>query len=266
MTRLDPSTTRAASAPSTTAPAIETKQLTKTYANGFVALSDLSLTIEEGEIFGFLGHNGAGKTTTVHLLTTLLRPSSGAARIFGTSIVEDPLAVRRLIGYVPENVRLYDAMTARDNLAFFGTLSGVDDLSTRIGETLEFLEASELADRAVGTFSKGQRQRIGLAQAILHRPRVLFLDEPSSGLDPLGIRNLRDLIARINAEHGTTIFMNTHLISEIAKTCHAIGVLNRGRLVFHDRAEVATRKYATEEAIEELYLSLTPQSTREEAA
>lgn len=248
------------------APAIETKNLTKTYPNGFSALSDLTLTIEEGEIFGFLGHNGAGKTTTVHLLTTLLKPSSGTARIFGTSIVENPLAVRRLIGYVPENVRLYDAMSAHDNLAFFGTLSGVDDLDRRIAETLEFLEASDLTNRQVGTFSKGLRQRIGLAQAILHRPKVLFLDEPTSGLDPLGIKNLRNLIARINADQGTTIFMNTHLISEIAKTCHAIGVLNRGRLVFHDRADVAALKYGSEEAIEELYLSLTPLAQNGEAA
>lgn len=247
-------------------PAIQTKHLSKTFANGFSALTDLDLKVEEGEIFGFLGHNGAGKTTTVHLLTTLLRPTSGTAAICGTSTTVDPLGVRRLIGYVPESVRLYESLTAAANLRFFGKLSGVPNLEHRIGETLEFLDAAHLANRPVGTLSKGLRQRVGLAQAILHKPKVLFLDEPSSGLDPLGIKSLRNLIGRLNSEFGTTIFMNTHLISEIAKTCHAIGVLNRGRLVFCDKAEVAAARYASEDAIEELYLSLTPLDTSAEVA
>lgn len=245
---------------------IEITHLNKSYGSGRQALADLNLKIAEGEVFGFLGHNGAGKTTTIHILTTLLAPSSGAATICGHSVVREPNEVRRKIGYVPENVRLYDSITARANLQFFGRLSGVENLDRRIEETLEFLDSRDLADRLVGSFSKGLRQRIGLAQAILHRPRVLFLDEPTSGLDPLGIRTVRDLIVRLNTEFGTTIFMNTHLISEIAKTCHTIGVLNQGRLVFNDTIGAVTERYGDDAALEELYLSVTPLSRKSEAA
>lgn len=240
---------------------VETIGLTKQYGDNF-AVRGLSLNVERGEVFGFLGHNGAGKTTTIHMLTTLLKPTSGSARVCGKSIVEDSLEVRRNIGYVPENVRLYDSMSARDNLRFFAKLSGVQDPDRRIGETLYFLDCAELGHRIVGTFSKGLRQRIGLAQAILHRPAVLFLDEPTSGLDPMGIKTLRDLILRLNREFGTTIFMNTHLISEISRTCTTIGVLNQGELVFRDTIERVNERYGNDASLEDLYLSVTPLRAR----
>ncbi len=236
---------------------IETRQLTKRYGE-HVAVKNLSLSVERGEVFGFLGHNGAGKTTTIHMLTTLLKPSSGTASVCGKSVTEQSLEARRHIGYVPENVRLYDTMTARANLRFFARLSGVENPDRRIDETLDFLDCRDLAPRLVGSFSKGLRQRIGLAQAILHRPDVLFLDEPTSGLDPMGIKTLRDLITRLNREFGTTIFMNTHLISEISRTCTSIGVLNQGELVFRDTMEKVTERYGSESSLEELYLSVTP--------
>ena len=221
---------------------------------------DLTFDIAEGEVFGFLGHNGAGKTTTVHMLTTLARPASGTAEIAGADIVGDPMGVRRQIGYVPENVRLYDTLTAQENLMFFARLSGLGDPAARVAETLALLDCSDLALRRVGGFSKGMRQRIGLAQAILHRPRVLFLDEPTSGLDPMGIKMLRDVIARLNRDQGMTIFMNTHLLSEIAKTCTSIGVLGHGRLIYHDTMQAVTARYGSDSALEELYLSLAPAS------
>ncbi|MGV8834093.1 MAG: ABC transporter ATP-binding protein [Devosia sp.] len=236
---------------------VQTKHLTKRYGD-HAAVKDLSLTVERGEVFGFLGHNGAGKTTTIHMLTGLLAPTSGSALVCGKSITAQSLQARRHIGYVPENVRLYDTMTARANLRFFAQLSGVANPDHRIDETLDFLDCRDLAPRLVGSFSKGLRQRIGLAQAILHRPDVLFLDEPTSGLDPMGIKTLRDLIVRLNQEFGTTIFMNTHLISEIARTCTSIGVLNQGELVFRDSIEKVTEKYGDESSLEELYLSVTP--------
>lgn len=236
---------------------VETRQLTKRYGE-HTAVKNLSLSVERGEVFGFLGHNGAGKTTTIHLLTTLLRPTSGMALVCGKSIAEQSLEVRRHLGYVPENVRLYDTMTARANLRFFARLSGVEDADRRIDETLEFLECRELATRLVGSFSKGLRQRIGLAQAMLHRPDVLFLDEPTSGLDPMGIKTLRDLIVRLNREFGTTIFMNTHLISEISRTCTSIGVLNYGELVFRDTIAKVTERYGNDSSLEDLYLSVMP--------
>jgi ABC-2 type transport system ATP-binding protein len=168
------------------------------------------------------------------------------------------MAVRRRIGYVPENVRLYDTLTARENLMFFARLSGVPAPTARGTAVLNLLDSAALADRRVGTFSKGMRQRIGLAQAILHEPSVLFLDEPTSGLDPMGIKLLRDLVLRLNRDFGMTIFMNTHLISEIAKTCTSIAVLSHGKLVFHDKIGAVTARYGDDTALEELYLSLTP--------
>jgi ABC-2 type transport system ATP-binding protein len=238
-------------------PMIRTNRLTQSF-DGVIAVDALSLEIAKGEIFGFLGHNGAGKTTTIQMLTTLARPASGTATIAGHDIGTDPLAVRRAIGYVPENVRLYDTLTAAENLIFFASLSGVAAPERRVNQVLDLLDCAYLADKRVGGFSKGMRQRVGLAQAILHQPEVLFLDEPTSGLDPMGIKMLRDLILRLNTEFGMTIFMNTHLISEIAKTCTSIAVLSHGKLVFHDRIEAVTARYGDDAALEELYLSLTP--------
>jgi ABC-2 type transport system ATP-binding protein len=238
-------------------PIISIDRLTQTF-DGVTAVDALTMNIAAGEVFGFLGHNGAGKTTTVQMLTTLARPSSGTAQVAGHDIRTDPLAVRRQIGYVPENVRLYDTLTAQENLLFFARLSGIADPAKRVRETLALLDSADLAPRRVGGFSKGMRQRIGLAQAILHQPKVLFLDEPTSGLDPMGIKLLRDLILLLNRDLGMTIFMNTHLISEIAKTCTSIGVLSHGKLVFHDRIEAVTARYGDDTALEDLYLSLTP--------
>lgn len=238
--------------------AIRIKNLSKRYDTS-VALSGLSLDIAEGEIFGFLGHNGAGKTTTLHILTTLLKPSSGEAWICGEHVVNSSMAVRAHIGYVPENVRMYPTLTAWDNLKFLASLSGIRKPEAAIRETLDFLECGQLSKMLVGSMSKGQRQRIGLAQAILHRPNVLFLDEPTSGLDPLGIKNLRDLIVRLNREWGTTIFMNTHLLSEVSRTCSSIGVLNQGHLVLHDSLDAVLEKVDSEVELEALYLALTTQ-------
>ena len=239
-------------------PIIRVDNLTRRYGDS-VVVDGLSFDIAAGEVFGFLGHNGAGKTTTIQMLTTLAPPSSGTAKVAGFDILSSPLEVRRRIGYVPENVRLYDTLTATENLLFFARLSGVADPAARVAEVLAYLESADLGPRRVGTFSKGMRQRIGLAQAILHRPQVLFLDEPTSGLDPMGIKLLRDLIAQLNRDQGMTIFMNTHLISEIAQTCTSIAVLGHGRLIFHDKVAAVTARYGDAASIEALYLSLTPQ-------
>ncbi len=237
---------------------IRLDRLTRRYGD-IPVVDSLTFDIAAGEVFGFLGHNGAGKTTTLQMLTTLAAPTSGTATVAGFDIISSPLEVRRRIGYVPENVRLYDTLTATENLMFFARLSGVVKPGTRVAEVLDYLGSTELGPRRVGTFSKGMRQRIGLAQAILHRPEVLFLDEPTSGLDPMGIKMLRDLILQLNRDHGMTIFMNTHLISEIAQTCTSIAVLGHGRLIFHDKVEAVTARYGDAAAIEALYLSLTPQ-------
>lgn len=219
-------------------------------------LHGIDLVVAEGEIFGFLGHNGAGKTTTIHILTTLIEPTSGTARVCGFDVVTQRVEVQRRLGYVPENVRLYDNLTARENLRFFARLSGVADVAAAIDEALGFLECRDLADRRVGTFSKGMRQRVGIAQAIMHRPAVLFLDEPTSGLDPMGVRQLRDTIVRLNAERGITIFMNTHLLSEVSRVCTAIGVLAEGQLIYRDTLARTLERFTDEASLEDIYVRL----------
>lgn len=233
--------------------AVSTNGLCKSYGDATV-LHPLTLDVAQGEVFGFLGHNGAGKTTTVRLLTTLLDPSAGNAKVAGFDIANESLKVRAAIGYLPENVRLYDKFTARENLMFFARLSGVANPADAVRETLQFLDISSLSDRRVGTFSKGMRQRVGLAQAILHRPQVLFLDEPTSGLDPMGVRQLREIIEKLHGT-GMTVFMNTHLLSEVARSCTSIGVLARGKLVFHDTMQAVAEKY-DEKSLEDLYVGV----------
>jgi ABC-2 type transport system ATP-binding protein len=235
--------------------AIETTQLTKAY-QGKTVLKKLNLSVAKGEVFGLLGHNGAGKTTTVSLLTTLLAPTSGTARIWGNDITRKSELVQRTIGYLPENVQFYDNLTLIENLSFFGNLSQVKDVKSRIKTVLELLEFTGHDSEKLGTFSKGMRQRVGIAQAILHEPKLLFLDEPTSGLDPQGVRSLRNLILKLNKELGITIFMNTHLLSEVTQTCTNIGILRSGTLIHCDSLTNTLAAYPDESSLENIYLHI----------
>ena len=235
--------------------AIETEQLSKNYQNK-TALDRLSLTVKEGEIFGLLGHNGAGKTTTVSILTTLLQPSDGHALVWGHDVTTDSLAVQRAIGYLPENVQFYDNLTLEENLTFFGELSGIVNVKDRIAEVLDILEFTGHEHERLGAFSKGMRQRVGIAQAILHKPHVLFLDEPTSGLDPQGVKSLRDIILKLNKEQGMTIFMNTHLLSEVTQTCTSIGILRGGQLIYRDTLSHTLAAFKHEGSLEDIYLKI----------
>lgn len=241
-------------------PAIEMRSLSHRYDTDLV-LSDIDLTIERGEIFGFLGHNGAGKTTAINILTTLLEPTSGSARVCGFDVVTDRREVTRCIGYLPAEVRMYGHLTAAENIEFFAKLSGVTNPRAAAAETLDYLECADLAGKRVGSFSTGMRQRIGIAQAIVHRPTVLFLDEPTSGLDPLGVRQLRDTILRLNRDLGMTVFMNTHLLGEVAKVCTTIGVLNHGELIYKDSIEATTRRFPDEASLEDIYVRMEGAAT-----
>jgi ABC-2 type transport system ATP-binding protein len=234
---------------------ITTHALTKQYNNVFV-LDSLELSVNSGEIFGFLGHNGAGKTTTVSILTTLLLPTSGSASVCGFDVVKESIEVKKRIGYLPENVKFYDNLTAYENLAYLANLSGIRSPKNKITEVLEFLEFTGIENKKLGEFSKGMRQRIGIAQAILHEPKVLFLDEPTTGLDPMGIKKLRETILKLNKEKEMTIFMNTHLLSEVAKSCTTIGVLNHGKLIYKDSLENTLKRFHDEASLEEIYFSM----------
>jgi ABC-2 type transport system ATP-binding protein len=234
---------------------IETKDLTKKYTTDSVALDHITLSIEAGDIFGFLGHNGAGKTTTINILTTLLEPTSGTAQVGGFDVIKNAFEIKRIIGYVPENVQLYGSLSSQENLEYFARLSGIRDPKKAIREITQLLDIGNYLDKRVQTLSKGMRQRIGLAQAILHNPKVLFLDEPTSGLDPIGVKQLRDIIVRLNTEKGMTIFMNTHLLSEVSKTCKTIGILNQGKLVYKGSLADATHTFKNEQALEDMYIT-----------
>lgn len=217
--------------------AIEIDGLRKVFQIGFArkrpvtVLEGLSLTVEAGQVFGFLGPNGAGKTTTLKLLMRLLRPTSGTARILGESI--DSVEMHRRIGYLPEQAYFYDYLTARELLTYYGRLSGVDaaPLSRRVDEVLERVALDPAAfDRPLRKFSKGMLQRVGLAQAIVHDPEIVFLDEPMSGLDPIGRRQVRDLILELR-DAGRTVFFSSHILSDVEALCDRVAILNRGRLV-----------------------------------
>lgn len=232
-----------------------TKHLKKQYGD-FTAVDDLNLTVKEGAIFGFLGHNGAGKTTTISMFTTLILPTEGSAAIAGLDVVKDNLEVRRMLGYLPESVMLYGDLTAYENLKYFGRLSGVPDIDNRIDEILELLQFTKWKNNKIRTYSKGMRQRIGIAQALLHRPKILFLDEPTSGLDPQGTKDMRDLLLTLNRKWRTTIFMNTHLLSEVTKICTDIGIISRGRLLLSDSLENIEKQFVGEKSLEEIYFKI----------
>jgi ABC-2 type transport system ATP-binding protein len=215
--------------------AIEILDLEKSYLVGFwrqrkkVALHPLRLTVEEGEIFGFLGPNGAGKTTTLKLLMGLVFPTSGSARILGKDL-DDP-QVKSQVGFLPEQPYFYDHLTARELLNYYGQLSGVPGKSraTLVERMLERVGLTDSAGVQLRKFSKGMLQRVGLAQAILHDPKLVFLDEPMSGLDPMGRREVRELIQQLRHE-GKTVFFSTHILSDAEALCDRVGVIHQGEL------------------------------------
>jgi len=215
--------------------AIEILGLEKIYSVGFwrkkprYGLRPLQLAIEEGEVFGFLGPNGAGKTTTLKLLMGLIFPTAGTARILGMEI-DDP-KMKAQIGFLPEQPYFYDYLTARELLEYYGQLSGVDpkQLSRKVEEVLQRVGLPDVGGVQLRKFSKGMLQRVGIAQAILHEPKVLFFDEPMSGLDPMGRREVRDLMEQLKHE-GKTIFFSTHILSDAEALCDRVAIIHQGEL------------------------------------
>lgn len=211
---------------------IKTQGLTKVFKIGkkgeteFVAVDDLSLEVESGEVFGFLGPNGAGKTTTVRMLTGLIRPSSGSAQVAGFELGEDDTNIRRNVGILTESPGMYERLTAEKNLTIFANLYDVPNIEKSVNKYLSMLDLWERRHDAVGSFSKGMRQKLAVARALIHEPQILFLDEPTTGLDPEASKTVRDFVEELKNE-GRTIFMTTHNLDEAERLCDRVGIFQQ---------------------------------------
>ena len=215
---------------------IEVSRLTKRYRD-LVAVDDLSFTVGKGEVVGFLGPNGAGKSTTMRILTGFLPATSGSVKVAGFDVFEEPLEVKRRVGYLPEQPPVYDALTPRSYLRFCASLKGLprQRVKDEIDRVAERTGVTAVMNRVIGNLSKGYRQRVGLAQALLGDPEVLVLDEPTVGLDPLQIREVRELVKSLAGRH--TVILSTHILPEVAMTCQKVLVIHQGRLVDFDTVE-----------------------------
>jgi ABC-2 type transport system ATP-binding protein len=220
---------------------IEVQHLTKRYGPT-TAVDDISFRVEKGEVLGFLGPNGAGKTTTMRVLTGYMPPTEGRAIVAGYDIFDEPLEAKRRIGYLPETPPLYPEMTVRDYLLFVSRIKGVPRGSRtgRVDEVMERTRVADMGKRHCGKLSKGYRQRVGLAQALLHNPEVLILDEPTAGLDPKQIIETRQLIKQLGGDH--TIILSTHILPEVSQTCQRVVIINKGRVVAVDSPENLTSR------------------------
>jgi len=212
---------------------ITVSELTKRYAR-HTAVDSISFEVQKGQIVGFLGPNGAGKTTTMRILTCFMPPTSGSARVAGFDVLEESLEVKKRIGYLPETPPLYPEMRTTEYLRFVGSLKGLsgDELRKRVEYVCERCAIADVKDKLLGKLSKGYRQRVGLAQAIIHNPEVLILDEPTAGLDPKQINETRDLIKGLAGDH--TIVLSTHILPEVEQTCQQVIIINKGKLVATD--------------------------------
>lgn len=227
---------------------IRTKGLTKCF-NGFTAVKDLNLNVRKGEIYGFLGPNGAGKTTTILMLLGILRPTKGEVYLFEKSLYEDYFNIKRRIGVVSEKQYLYEEMTAWEYLDFFSDFYQVKNSKKRIEELLEWAGLYGVKDKKLKQFSRGMQQKVGIARALLHNPEILILDEPISGLDPMGIKEVRDMIEG-QKQLGKTIFISSHLLSEVEKICDRVGIVNKGVLLAEDKMENLKMRLSREMEIE----------------
>ncbi len=215
---------------------IQVHELTKRYAR-HEAVSGITFGVERGEIVGFLGPNGAGKTTTLRMLTGYLPPTSGTARVAGHDVFRESVAARRKIGYMPENVPLYGEMRVREYLKFRARLKGLagGDVRRRVGEVMDVCGLENVRRKMIKTLSKGYRQRVGLADALVHRPELLILDEPTNGLDPIQIRQIRELIRRLGEQH--TVLISTHILSEVQMIAGRVIIIDNGRIKANDTPE-----------------------------
>ena len=231
---------------------IEVQHLTKRYGR-VTAVDDISFRVERGEILGFLGPNGAGKTTTMRVITGYMPPTEGRVVVAGFDVFDQPIEAKKRMGYLPETPPLYPEMTVRDYLTFAAKLKGVPsgDRASRVQWAMERTRVADMSAKHCGKLSKGYRQRVGLAQAILHNPEVLILDEPTAGLDPKQILETRDLIKGLAGDH--TVILSTHILPEVSQTCSRVVIINKGRVVAIDTPDNLTARL---KGAETLYLQV----------
>jgi ABC-2 type transport system ATP-binding protein len=239
---------------------IETEGLTKRYGSQ-TAVNNLNLSIYEGEVFGFLGPNGAGKTTTILMFLGLTEPTSGKVKVIGFDPTRDPFHVKEKVGYLPENVGFYDDMDARQNLRYIARLNRIPDKvsDTRIDETLNLVGLLDEAKKKVGTYSKGMRQRLGIAEVLIKEPKLIFLDEPTIGLDPDGTNRMLDLIHSLSRDRNMTVFLSSHLLDQVQQICDRVGIMIKGKLVaIGPIGELAKKKLGLDDkedyTLEEIYM------------
>jgi ABC-2 type transport system ATP-binding protein len=239
---------------------ITTEELTKQY--GFqTAVNHLNLTIYEGEVFGFLGPNGAGKTTTILMFLGLTEPTSGRVEVIGFDPTRDPFHVKEKVGYLPENVGFYDDMDARENLRYIARLNRIPDKvsNPRIDEILDLVGLLDEAKKKVGMYSKGMRQRLGIAEVLIKEPKLVFLDEPTIGLDPDGTNRMLDLIRSLSRDRKMTVFLSSHLLDQVQQVCDRVGIMIKGNLVaVGPIEELAKKKLGLDDreayTLEEIYM------------
>jgi len=243
-------------------PIIETIELTKRYGKQ-VAVNRLSLEVSEGEIFGFLGPNGAGKTTTILMLLGLSEPTSGLARVCGIDPAREPVRVKRIAGYLPESVGFYEEMTGFDNLKYVACLNGLKESQARIEEALELVGLAGEGRKRVGAYSHGMRQRLGIAELLIKEPRVVFLDEPTLGLDPDGTRRMLEMIQSLSRDKGITVFFSSHLLDQVQRISDRVGIMLKGTLVavgaIHELARRTLGVGQEHYTLEEIYMRYFPQ-------
>jgi len=214
---------------------LEANGLVKKFGD-IVAVNDVSFSMEEGEVFGLLGPNGAGKSTTISMLTCLYPPNEGEMRIFEYDVVKDATRVKQMIGVVPQDIALYPTLSARDNLHFFGEMYGLKgrDLKERVETVIDYVAMAERAKDAIKTYSGGMKRRINLAAGLIHGPKLLFLDEPTVGVDPQSRNHIFESVERLNKEQGMAILYTTHYMEEAERLCHRVGIIDRGRIIALD--------------------------------
>lgn len=241
---------------------IETMGLTKAF-NGFLAVNNVSMKVKKGSIFGLLGPNGAGKSTLLRMICTLLKPTAGKAFVDGHDVEKETNEVRKVIGVVQEKLLLYPVLTARENLELFGRLYRVDPngLAVKVSVLLEEVKLSGFADRPVGTYSSGMRQRVNIVRALVHDPEIVILDEPTNGLDPQSVRWVRDYIKRLK-ERGLTVLIITHDMQEADELSEELAIMDKGELLAVGRTAELKEKYNVKR-VEDLFLTLTGKELRD---